>query len=74
MEKKLRMATAINVFLPGAGLFYLGRRKQGGVLAGVFLLAFIAVLAIFLASNEQVAGEAAKGRPACPRPPEGVGP
>ena len=47
-QKNLRMAGALNVFLPGAGLFYLGRRKAGGILAGLFLGCFLAVAGIFL--------------------------
>jgi len=38
----------MNLFLPGLGLFYLGRRKSGVILAGAFLLCFIAALTIFL--------------------------
>ena len=44
----LRVASALNVFLPGAGLFYLGRRVAGGLLAGAFLVCFVAVLVIFM--------------------------
>lgn len=46
--KNLRMATALNVFLPGAGLLYLGERRAGSVLAGLFLACFLAVMGIFL--------------------------
>ena len=48
VEKKLRLASALNVFLPGAGLFYLGRRASGGILAALFLGCFLAVVIIFL--------------------------
>ena len=34
--------------LPGAGLFYLGRRRLGGFLAGAFVCCFFAVMGIFL--------------------------
>ena len=34
--------------LPGAGLFYLGRRIVGGFLVSVFLCCFVAVLGVFL--------------------------
>ena len=39
---------ALNVFLPGAGLFYLGRRAVGCVLAGAFLACFLALLGLFV--------------------------
>ena len=42
------MATMLNVFLPGAGLVYLGERRAGSVLAGLFLACFLAVMGIFL--------------------------
>jgi hypothetical protein len=42
------MATMLNVFLPGAGLVYLGERRAGSVLAGLFLGCFLAVMSIFL--------------------------
>jgi len=48
-HKNLRLAGALNVFLPGAGLFYLGRRKAGGILAGLFLGCFIGVAGLFIA-------------------------
>ena len=48
LEKSLRLASALNVFLPGAGLIYLGRRVLGAVLAAAFLGCFLAVLTIFL--------------------------
>lgn len=47
-QQSLRLASALNVFLPGAGLIYLGRRMVGAVLAGAFLGCFLAVLTIFL--------------------------
>jgi hypothetical protein len=46
--QKLRLATAANIFLPGAGLFVLGHRRSGGVLAGLFLICFLAVFFLFL--------------------------
>ena len=46
--KNLRLAGALNMFLPGAGLFYLGRRIAGVVLAVLFLGFFAALLTIFL--------------------------
>jgi hypothetical protein len=47
-RKNLRWAATLNLFLPGAGLFYLGRRKTGAVLALIFLVCLIAALGIFL--------------------------
>ncbi len=47
-ERQLRYATAANVFLPGAGLFLLGDRRAGAIVAGVFLACFVAVMAVFL--------------------------
>jgi hypothetical protein len=46
--KNMRWAAALNLFLPGAGLFYLGRRKTGAVLAVVFLFCLVAALGTFL--------------------------
>lgn len=46
--KHLKFAAALNWFLPGAGLFYLGRKVTGAVLAGTFLLSFLSVLVVFL--------------------------
>lgn len=36
------------MFLPGAGLFYLGRRVAGSILAFVFLGFFVTLLVVFL--------------------------
>jgi len=46
--KNWRWAATLNLFLPGAGLFYLGRRKLGAALALAFLVCLIAALGIFL--------------------------
>lgn len=46
--KNLRLAGALNVFLPGAGLFYLGRRILGATLAGAFLACFLSMMTVFL--------------------------
>jgi hypothetical protein len=48
-RNRLRLAGALNVFLPGSGLFLLGWRKSGALLAGLFLFCFVAVLGIFVA-------------------------
>jgi hypothetical protein len=47
-QQNLRIASALNVFLPGTGLIYLGRRALGMVLVSAFLGCFLAVLALFL--------------------------
>ena len=48
--KSLRLAGTLNLFLPGAGLFYLGRRLAGATLGIAFLACFLAELGIFLVS------------------------
>ena len=45
-----RFAAWVNLVLPGAGLFMIGRRKQGAVLAALFLACFFAALGLFLVS------------------------
>jgi hypothetical protein len=47
-RKNLRLAGALNAFLPGAGLFYLGRRIIGATLAAAFLACFLSMMTIFL--------------------------
>jgi hypothetical protein len=47
-SKNLRAASILNTCLPGAGLFYLGQRTVGAVLAGAFLASFLATLTVFL--------------------------
>jgi len=44
-----RTANWLNVFLPGAGLFYLGRRTIGAMFAAAFLTCLGSALVIFLA-------------------------
>ena len=46
--KSLRTAGLLNLFLPGAGQFYLGQRLFGIILLVLFLGCFIAVLSLFL--------------------------
>ena len=46
--KSLRVATLLNLMLPGAGQFYFGQRRQGCILAGLFLLCFVGGLGLFL--------------------------
>jgi len=43
----------MNLFLPGSGLFYLGQRKSGVILAGSFLICLLAALTIFLSGYIQ---------------------
>jgi hypothetical protein len=47
--KKLRLAGELNLFMPGAGLFYLGQRKVGLALAMSFLTCFVTAMGMFLA-------------------------
>jgi len=47
-QKNLRLAATLNFFFPGAGLFYLGERTQGAILATAFLICLVSVLSIFL--------------------------
>jgi hypothetical protein len=44
----VRRASAANIILPGAGLFLVGRRRLGAVLAGIFLASFVAVFGLFI--------------------------
>jgi hypothetical protein len=46
--KNLRLAGGLNLFLPGAGLFYLGHRRSGIILASSFLFCFVAEVGIFI--------------------------
>jgi hypothetical protein len=46
--KSLRFALTLNLFLPGAGQLYLGRRLRGAVFAVAFLGCFVTMAAIFL--------------------------
>jgi hypothetical protein len=48
--KNLRVAGGLNLFLPGAGLFYLGQRRTGAALAIAFLVCFLAEIGIFIVS------------------------
>jgi hypothetical protein len=48
--KSFRLASALNLFLPGAGLIYLGHRRTGGVLVTAFLFCFFALISLFLIS------------------------
>jgi len=47
-RKNLRLAGALNLFLPGAGLVYLGRWRSGTLLAGAFLACFLALITVFV--------------------------
>jgi TM2 domain-containing membrane protein YozV len=46
--KNLRLATTLNLVLPGAGQFYLGQRVAGIVFATLFLACLVAMIVIFL--------------------------
>jgi len=46
--RNFRLAATLNLFLPGIGLFYLGQRLAGALLAGAFLTCLGASLVIFL--------------------------
>src|SRR5262245_24383973 len=48
--KNVRLARWLNVALPGAGLFYLGRRWLGAALAVPFVGCFFAAFSIFIVS------------------------
>jgi hypothetical protein len=48
--KNLHLARWLNLALPGAGLFYLGRRGVGVALMVPFLACFFAALGLFLVS------------------------
>ena len=45
-----RFASWLNLVLPGAGLFMIGRRKEGLILAALFLACFFAAMGLFLVS------------------------
>jgi hypothetical protein len=47
-RKHLRLAGALNMFLPGAGLVYLGHWRSGALLAGAFLACFLALITVFV--------------------------
>jgi TM2 domain-containing membrane protein YozV len=66
-EKNLRAAVLLNLFLPGTGQLYLGRRVLGGVLAGAFLVCFVGMLGLFLIEyarylNLAISGNILQGR------------
>jgi len=44
----MRWAATLNLFLPGAGLFYLGKKRTGSMLAIAFLVCLVAALGIFV--------------------------
>jgi len=51
--KRLHTAVLLNLFLPGAGQFYLGQRLCGAILAVLFLSCFAAALGTFVISFGQ---------------------
>ncbi len=52
-EKSIRTANLLNLLLPGAGQIYLGQRWYGGILLGLFLACFLALMVTFLFSLAQ---------------------
>lgn len=48
----------LNLMLPGAGLIYLGRRRSGLVVAGLFLICFTAGVGWFLIAYVRYLGMA----------------
>lgn len=47
-ERRRRFAVTLNLFLPGAGQIYLGRRVLGAVFLLLFAACFLALAALFL--------------------------
>ena len=47
-RKNIRFARMMNVMLPGSGLFYLGWRKSGLLLAVGFSICFLGLVGIFV--------------------------
>jgi TM2 domain-containing membrane protein YozV len=47
-RKTMRFAMALNLFLPGAGQFYLGQRVAGSAYAIAFLACLVTMLALFV--------------------------
>jgi TM2 domain-containing membrane protein YozV len=45
--KTMRFAMALNLFLPGAGQFYLGQRTAGGAYAIAFIACLVTMLVLF---------------------------
>jgi hypothetical protein len=45
---RVRLALTLNLFLPGAGLIYLGRRFLGALFAAGFIGCFFAMMFLFL--------------------------
>jgi len=47
-RKDLRLASALNLSIPGVGLIYLGQRKLGAALALGFIACFVTALGMFI--------------------------
>jgi hypothetical protein len=47
-RKDLRLASALNLSVPGVGLIYLGQRKLGAALALGFMGCFVTAIAMFV--------------------------
>ena len=61
-NKSPRTAHLLNLFLPGAGQFYLGRRVFGCLFAVPFLGCLLAMMVIFIQGYSQYLSAAASGR------------
>lgn len=51
--RTLRLAMTLNLFIPGAGQFYLGQRIAGSLYAGGFCVCLVAMLVLFVRSYSQ---------------------
>lgn len=60
-RKSLRFAVTLNLLFPGAGLFYLGRRWIGSLLALTFTACFVGALTIFLRGYSEYLGVSVSG-------------
>ena len=47
-RKNLRLASALNLSVPGVGLIYLGQRRLGAALALAFMGCFVTAMAMFV--------------------------
>ncbi len=51
--RTLRFAMTLNLFVPGAGQFYLGQRLSGSLYAGGFCVCLVAMLVLFVRAYSQ---------------------
>lgn len=59
--RSLRVAMTLNMFLPGAGQFYLGQRISGLAYAGAFSACLVAMLVLFVRAYAQYLSLATSG-------------